>query len=241
MVSEYKYKDIPIDDFQHFHETVTKYRSKTTLYRGIDDFCYDLKPRIGRRDKYGIRRNVDLLSLERRLLRWFRDRAIPYIRYPLEDDVQWLALGQHYGLPTRFLDWTRNPLVAAFFAVNEENDCNSAVYVLKMQRGLISKGDSYKPNKNYRESPFQFDKIWKYAPPHFDNRIIAQASVFTIHTDPEDPYPFEKHEVDKIIIPNNLRKAFKKILNRYGVNQYTLFPGLDTLSEHITWLTTGIY
>jgi type I restriction enzyme M protein len=47
--------------------------------------------------------------------------------------------------------------------------------------------------------------------------------------------------MEKIIIPNSLRAELKRTLNKYGVDRFSLFPGLDSLAAHIEWLQSKGY
>jgi hypothetical protein len=42
--------------------------------------------------------------------------------------------------------------------------------------------------------------------------------------------------MDRIIIPNAIRRTLMKTLHKYGVDRFSLFPSLDGLAAHIEWL-----
>lgn len=87
------------------------------VFRGQGDEAWKLRPKIGRSDVLGIEWDP---SVEVGLFEEFCRRARqfdPGVGFGAWD---WLALAQHYGLPTRLLDWTQNPPVAAYFAVSAD-------------------------------------------------------------------------------------------------------------------------
>jgi hypothetical protein len=71
------------------------------------------------------RLNYDEVALFER----FKVFANPHVRRPLSNDWDWYFLAQHYGLPTRLLDWTESLLAAAYFAVCESILCHDRLLV----------------------------------------------------------------------------------------------------------------
>jgi type I restriction enzyme M protein len=219
-------EQITLSSFEHFHSEVQQLNPENAVYRGVKDKDFKLEPSIMR---LGYSDEDELINAEKRLFKAFKQQALPHLEYTPKNDWEWLALAQHHGLPTRLLDWSRNPLVALYFAVEEDSVTDSAIYV------LTDRKDSIGPDKI--DSPLDLkakDDVRRYTPDNLTPRIIAQNGLFTAHTNLMTA--FTSQQMIKFIIPSGLRNKLKKQLSVYGINRFSIYPGLDGLSNHLKWI-----
>jgi hypothetical protein len=81
------------------------------FFRGHSDNSFKLVPSLYRLSLEETFATWD--DLERYMMDAFKRESIPFLEHIPADEMEWLALAQHYGLPTRLLDWTSNPIEEA--------------------------------------------------------------------------------------------------------------------------------
>ncbi len=216
-------------------------------WRGHPDVDYKIWPSVFRPRE----NNVDYNEIQ--INSRFRQKA-PALRenVPGKDEwFEWLFLMQHYRLPTRLLDWTESPLIACYFAVNNENEnekcADGALFALNpfclnyhqtRIYGLLTPQDNPQlkiARRAFREDVSGDYKVLAILPDLIDQRMIAQLSVFTIHDDNE---PLECHEnsskfLVKYEIPVCAKEKLREQLKHAGIRPSSLFPDLEHLSKEI--------
>lgn len=213
-----------INSFIEFHEIVKDFSGANFLFRGQQDYDWELIPKIGRPE---FLKTVPIYFKEESIIRgWLRYSSQLLVNKPID---QWdeLTLAQHHGLATRLLDWTKNPLVALFFASFDFNsDVDASVFILDFKNETI-KTEEYKP--------FEIGSSGVFYPRGITARVINQRGVFTISHKPQVKFDKLVKEYDfiKIKIKGTAKKEIQRTLEQYGINEFSIFQDLDNLSNYL--------
>ncbi len=245
------------------HE-LSRFQNGVWVFRGVGNAKFELKPKIGRRETVSVMQSqqgkVTFPELEQRIFKQFRARAVPYINAN-PTDWEWLVIAQHYGLPTRLLDWTRNPFAAAFFALSEPENNNDFEVIDPLHDSDLTEEESAAQIINEddgssieRENcaviyawyahkaldiwetpcPFKgYKEVKLLNPPHVDQRIIAQDGVFAAFPEPE--VALDKDKTRRLLIQEKDKVIFLKRLFRMGIHRARLVPDLDGIATHLAW------
>ncbi len=204
-----------------------------------------------------IRLGGDSATLEGHLLRAFRKYAA-HGAVPVDSLWNWLALGQHHGLPTRLLDWTYSPYVALHFATTkrERYDVDGAIWMVNygaaheqaprpLRECLEEEGaDVFTTEMLGRVATGlrAFNKLGDdfvvfVEPPSFDERIVNQYALFSLMSRADaslDAWLAERPRVGRrLVIPAELKWEIRDKLDQANITERVLFPGLDGLSRWV--------
>lgn len=247
-----------VESWSALEDQFADWSDGTWMFRGVTNQAHRLVAKIGRpgtKRRWGKAKDLgkglfrkeledDVYDPdgEREAFARFVRQARPLIETQFQPTShwEWLALAQHHGLPTKLLDWTENPLVAAYFAALNSGDVqdddgrylDAAIYVARkppeVNVGAHAIFTGARPDIS---GPLP--EVGLYYPPHISRRIPAQNGVLTFH--PQPTVEFDPEGLVKLVVPGGVCFKIKERLDLYGINQAQLFPDLDGLSGHLHW------
>lgn len=229
-----------------FVAIIRQFRGSRPWWRGQTDIEWSVLPSLYRKGFESRENNIN-----GRFLMMAKAR---YSNCPSKEEAfSWLFLMQHYGLPTRLLDWTESPLVALFFAMETQQsvETDSVIWALSpmdlnMQESNVDRifmpgskivrqlgHDAFVANRDNSDN-----RILALLTDQFDPRHMIQQSVFTVHgrRTPMNDLPQASNYMARIRIPKESKQAFRQILDLFGISRHILFPDLENLARELSSL-----
>lgn len=204
------------------------------IWRGQANSDWKLESTLDRALREHGRRN-DERARQKHLARF--QRAVQGRRGPnprvLDSEDEWWALGQHYGLATPLLDWTRSPFVGAYFAFAQKDNQGSARRaVFALQHELVADKCDELARANGGVPTEDCRAIFPLSDENA--RLVSQGGLFTRvppgqHLEAWVSQHFggeKKGILIRISIPNRDRLECLLALNRMNINHLSLFPDL---------------
>jgi hypothetical protein len=243
------YRVFRLESWEAFLGLVTKPPYSNWAFRGERDERWPLYSSLSRYlQNFGVAPQAWPLQ-EERILRIFKRKAHQFLNQPPEwdDHFQWLALMQHHGAPTRLIDFTWSPYVAAFFAL-ERTLADGVVWALNPAR--IDSTRARKPSRMDPRLKGNFDRyflsghhrfLWLGEPYIMNRRLIAQSGTFVVPGVLDMPVEHILSDADqenilaKIVLTNPVRETGMRELYRMNITYSTLFPDLDGLARSMAY------
>ena len=168
------------------------------LYRGLANKDYQLLPGVFRKhiiasdEKSRTNDRYLTWAKETDILQAFIHEASAHLSIPSSDLGRWIEYAQHYGVPTRLLDWSKNPLVALYFCCKDQSEQDGVVWLLHVGNysKFVAKKLGERDDRGFKTAHMAIQELLNgkshyeypilYTPYYVDTRMSAQSSYFMI-------------------------------------------------------------
>ena len=248
-----------IDNWNDLERTLGQIADRC-VFRGQADQCWPLISSFARAFPHPDYEQI-AITLENQSIVTFRSQSHLHLSASvlppdifkldkMDTYLEWLMLMQHYGAPTRLLDWTNSPYVAVYFAAIDEWDRDAAIWYFDNQwvTEVFMQKNGKKPEEyfDYVTLPAKLlhvtdgeTVLYTALKKMRTAREIAQQGVFTFTNRILTPHPeaianaCEGHTFGRIIIPAALKREFVHRLQLMNVTAASLFPGVEGICQSI--------
>lgn len=250
-------REIPITSWEHFVSVAQSAEYRSWAFRGHTDASWKLVSTLSRYlSDFQVHRDA-WVTQETRILRIFRRKAHLLATYlPIEGDAfEWLALMQHHGAPTRLLDVTWSPFVAAFFAL-ERATKDAAIWAIcppRLTSGRVRTIRASQKDEPDEIGPWVQGNYEKYflpgdrqmvmigEPQRMNQRLVAQSGSFLmpgVLDRPVEEIILEQagsSAIVKFVLPASVRREGMRALYAMNITNATLFPGVDGTAKSLAF------
>ncbi|MEE8451801.1 MAG: FRG domain-containing protein, partial [Thermoguttaceae bacterium] len=228
--------------------------SSGNAFRGQSDTGWSLKTSLLRLAEQAGLSAAKTIDVEESITKEFASLAhlhVTLLSDPIIGTIPWWPWMQHYRAPTRLLDWSMSPYVALYFAVEQNWQCDGAVWGFAINELRDRMTQKY-GGGNATDDPKLSRLFSKYdAPAHvsvvsserYSERMAAQQGLFTLCTQvladhdeaigESTPGDAELAHSFKFVIPKDAKPDFLRRLRRMNITAGTLFPGADGLGRSL--------
>jgi hypothetical protein len=221
-------------------------------FRGHSDATWNLSPGVYRKRTFPAANEGERLDIERHLTQDFRVQCAGLLSSP-KTDAELYFLQQHYQMPTRLLDWTHSPLAALHFAVADDRykDIDGALFMMDaymlaptQDAEAHFKGIVTSRTEIFRNAIHVIFDWWKpknfpafvlpVRPDHFERRVILQRGCFTFHVHNRQILTkSENSSLHSFFIPKDSKPVIKKELFLLGIDDFSVYGDLESLSKRL--------
>lgn len=245
-------------NWQDFKDYCSKHSYREWIYRGQSDSSWKLKSSLlltfERNEKIRYQnkdRQLKRELYEKEMIDSFKRNSYLFLKWmpPENETFEWLSIMQHYGAPTRLLDFTFSPFIAAFFAISDSKD-SGAVYCIKYSTIKAIDKENIDDIEDKYSNMMKSNKILKntlvalFEPKYPNERLLAQQGIFLIpnsldysHQEILDVYDTGDDFI-KIIFNHSVFKDAIEDLYKMNIDYKLLFPGFEGFCK--TYKNIGI-